>query len=150
MSQDNKKPPKVNQSDYLGVAAYESWLGTIVGKNFYDSDFYRIVDFFVLHSPCSGSSYSPKTLESLGWKNHWQSSQFRKAFDEIAGLIENDNFKHHESKNHFLELWEQLGRKVFFDVGGGEFAIIIRAGKAIRVWIYSIEYVTLWHMEGFQ
>ena len=76
----NRKPPKIIESDYLKVEPDEQWLHAVVGKGFYDADFYRIIDFFVLHSPCRVSSYSPRSLESMGWKNPWQSSRFRLAF----------------------------------------------------------------------
>lgn len=129
MAKKGIKPPKINEAEYIKVEADEQWLHSKPGKDFYDDGLYRIVDFFVLHSPCKVSSYSPKTLESLGWANPWQSSRFRAAFDEIAGLNENNTFFYNESKNHLIENWNMLGKEVFFEVNG-EYAVITHAGES--------------------
>lgn len=129
MSKKKNKPPKVKEQEYIKIDSDEQWLHTLVGKDFYDESFYRIVDFFVLHSPCKISSYSPKTLESLGWVNPWQSSRFRNAFDEIMGVEEGISFLYHDAKNHMTEMWDTLERDKFFEVDGNAFVVIIRAGE---------------------
>lgn len=126
----NKKPPKVNKQEYLEVATEEEWPLWSARKGIDKDDFFRIVDFYVLHSPCRVSSYSPKKLEQYGWKNPWNSSRFRDAFDHIPGFKENDNFWFHESKNHFLEMWEQMGIKVFPECAGKEYAVFTYAGES--------------------
>lgn len=129
MGKKGNKPPQIKEEDYLKVEPDEQWLHTIAGKDFYDDSFYRIIDFFVLHSPCKVSSYSPRTLEYLGWVNPWQSSRFRNAYDEILGVEEATSFFHHEAKKHMLEMWNAIGRENFFEVDGNEFAVIIHAGE---------------------
>lgn len=130
MAKKIKKPPHIDGDKYLKVEPDEQWLHTIIGKEFYDADFYRIIYFFVLHSPCRVSSYSPRLLESIGWKNPWQSSRFRLAFDEIMGLVENKTFFQHEAKNHFLEMWNRLGREELFAIDGESYAVVIHAGES--------------------
>ena len=125
------KPPKQakdNENAYLKVLPNELWLDSIIGKDFYDRDLLRLVDFYVLHSPCKASSYSPKTLESIGWKNPWHSSYFRAAFDEVTGFVEGENFLYAGSKNHFLEKWNDLGYNFPADCSN-EYAVFANAGE---------------------
>lgn len=124
----NNKFPIVNESEYLKVEADAHWLHRTIGKAFYDDDYHRIIEFFVLHSPCKISSYTPYTLESLGWKNHWQSSSFRKIFDEVAGFVDGDTYRYHDSKNHFLKMWNDTDYSEFVGVKK-EFAVFIYAGE---------------------
>ena len=123
-------PKKIDRDDYLIVEPYESWLNSKPGKGFFDDSFYRIINFYVLHSPCKVSSYSPITLESLGWKNPWNSSRFRDTFDKIAGFASDESFYYHESKNHFLELWKQSGFEFFPSEDLSEYAVLIHAGES--------------------
>ena len=122
-------PPQISKEEYLEVNKDEPWLHSLVGKALYDEEYYRIIDFYVLHSPCKVSSYSPRTLESLGWKNPWKSKTFRDTFDMVPGFREGENFRFHESKNHFLEMWNDYGLKDFFS-SEEEFAIYIYAGES--------------------
>lgn len=122
-------PYKAQKTEYLEVSPDEPWLHTYIGKGFYDADFQRIIDFYVLHSPCKISSYTPHTIESFGWRNVWQSSTFRKTFDAVPGFVENDTFRWHESKNHFLEMWSDADWGDFFEIENKEFAVIIKAGE---------------------
>lgn len=124
-----KKVPQINESEYIKVEPYASWINTNIERSFCDKEFYRIIDFYVLHSPCKVSSYSPKTLESLGWKNPWRSSRFRFTFDGISNLIEDDSFIYCKSKNHFLEKWESLCIEKFNEVDR-ELAVIVHAGES--------------------
>ena len=121
---------QIDKNEYLIVKPYESWLSSKPSKGFFDESFYRIVDFYVLHSPCKVSSYSPKTLESLGWKNPWNSSRFRYTFDKIAGFIRDESFYYHESTNHFLELWDKAGFDFFPSKQISEYAVFIYAGES--------------------
>ena len=130
MGKKNNKQQKINENEYIKIEANEKWLCNIVDEKFYDKSFYKIIDFFVLHSPCKVSSYTPKALESLGWINPWQSIKFRKAFDEIIGIEEDKSFLYHQAKNHMKIIWESLGRKSFYDVDGFEFVVITHAGES--------------------
>lgn len=125
------KSPKVNAQDYIKVNAHEKWLQMSSEKTINQKDFFRIVKFYVLHSPCKESSYSPNTIDELGWKKGaWKSSRFRDAFDSIPGFVEDENFMMHDSKNHFLEMWEQASIKDFPDNTGKEYAIFTHAGES--------------------
>ena len=130
MAKKNNKPPRIIESDYLKVEPDEQWLHAVVGKEFYDADFYRIIDFFVLHSPCRVSSYSPRSLESMGWKNPWLSSRFRSTFDELLGLVENTTLLYHKSKSYFRDIWISLGKENFFTVNGSTYAVVVYAGES--------------------
>lgn len=123
-----KAPPKVSKEEYLEVNNDEEWLHNVPGKALYDDDYFRIIDFYVLHSPCRVSSYSPRTLESLGWKNPWLSSIFRDTFDAVPEFKDGDTFRFHSSKNHFLEMWDSTGYEDFFSVEK-EFAVFTYAGE---------------------
>lgn len=127
-----KSLPKVNLDEYIIVPSEEYWLKTKIGKDFYDDDYHRIIEFYVLHSPCRDSSYTPCTFESLGWKTTWKSRRFRKAFDDVPNFVENDTFRFHDSKNHFEEMWEAAGWGEFFSINGKEFAILVKAGESNR------------------
>lgn len=125
-----KTPPKVNPDEYTIVPPDEPWLHTKVGKDFFDDDYHRIVEFYVLHSPCKVSSYTACTFESLGWRNPWHSANFRKMFDDVPGFVEGDSFRHHESTNHFKEMWDDAGWGEFFSIEQKEFAVFIYAGES--------------------
>lgn len=123
-------PPKVNSAEYLTVSPNEPWLYTKTGKDFFDDDYHRIIEFYVLHSPCKNSSYTACTLEKLGWKNPWYSKKFRKVFDDIPGFNEGDSFRHHKSTNHFNEMWDDAGWGEFFSIEQKEFAVFIYSGES--------------------
>lgn len=48
------------------------WLNWIAPEQFNDSDLFRIVIFFVFHSPCSELSSMSRTLEEYGWSTPWE------------------------------------------------------------------------------
>ena len=48
------------------------WLKWIVPEDFYDYDLFRIVTFFVFHSPCKSLSSMGKSLEEYGWHTPWK------------------------------------------------------------------------------
>ena len=132
MAKSNKKkapPSKVNEEDYIKVSVNEDWLQNSAGKKHYDEDFYRIIDFYVLHSPCKVSSYTPRTLESMGWKNAWNSSIFRDTFDSVAGFVEGDTLRFGKSKSSFLNMWNDTGYTSFWGQGK-EFAVYTYVGES--------------------
>lgn len=47
------------------------WLEWIVPDKFNDKDLFRIVIFFVFHSPCPKLSAMGKSLSEYGWKTPW-------------------------------------------------------------------------------
>ena len=48
------------------------WLRWIVPEEFNDSDLFRIVIFFVFHSPCKSLSSMGKSLAEYGWSTPWR------------------------------------------------------------------------------
>ncbi len=48
-----------------------TWLQWIAPERFNDEDLFRIVIFFVFHSPCSDLSSMAKTLTEYGWSSPW-------------------------------------------------------------------------------
>ena len=49
-----------------------TWLEWITPEEFTDPDLFRIVVFFVFHSPCPGLSSMGKPLEEYGWLTPWR------------------------------------------------------------------------------
>ena len=61
-----------------------NWLKWIAPEKFNDKDLFRIVVFFVFHSPCEGLSARGKLLTEYGWntpwkKPYWLNKQLRQA-----------------------------------------------------------------------
>ena len=49
-----------------------NWLEWIAPEEFNDSELFKIVTFYVFHSPCEGLSARKKTLQEYGWKTPWR------------------------------------------------------------------------------
>ena len=47
------------------------WLNILAPEEFNDEELFRIVIFYVFHSPCEGLSAMGKTLSSYGWNTPW-------------------------------------------------------------------------------
>lgn len=130
MAPQKAGPPKIVATDYLEVSPHESWItDNAFNESGCKTDFYRIVDFFLLHSPCKFSSYTPRTLESLGWSSPWLSSRFRVEFDNVPGFIDGQNFRFQESKKQFLSEWRSYGVKWIPNPPFYEFAVFVSAGE---------------------
>lgn len=54
------------------VSENESWLRWITPDEFNDEGLFRIVTFFVFHTPCSSLSAMSKSLYEYGWKTPWK------------------------------------------------------------------------------
>lgn len=104
------------------------WFFTRPGKDFFDEEYLEIIEFFCLHSPCKQGSYSPRTLESIGWKNQWNSKKFRDKILTIAGFDES-NFKYVEYQHQFKQLWESTGLPNDFTEIRSSFAFFAYAGE---------------------
>ena len=48
------------------------WLRWIVPEEFNDADLFRIVTFFVFHSPCPDLSSMGRSLAEYGWNSPWR------------------------------------------------------------------------------
>lgn len=68
----------------------------------------EILDFFCMHSPCRQGSFSPLTLEKIGWNNQWNSKKFRDKVSELLGLTD-ENFKVTKYQHDFKEIWSASG-----------------------------------------
>lgn len=49
-----------------------NWLNWIAPEKFNDKDLFKIVVFFVFHSPCNGLSARQISLSDYGWKTPWK------------------------------------------------------------------------------
>ncbi len=48
------------------------WMKWISSEEFRDDDLYRIITFFVFHSPCAELSSMSRTLKEYGWISPWK------------------------------------------------------------------------------
>lgn len=48
------------------------WINWIAPNSFEDKDLFRIVIFFVFHSPCENLSAVRRTLAEYGWSAPWK------------------------------------------------------------------------------
>ena len=51
---------------------HPKWLKWLSPDSFNDEELFRIITFFVFHSPCSDLSSMSKTLSEYGWSAPWQ------------------------------------------------------------------------------
>lgn len=87
-----------------------AWINWIPPDDFDDKDLFRIVIFFVFHSPCAHLSFMGKTLSEYGWGTPWKkpyylNKQLRQAasnydllfsaknYDEMDAALEKANLK---------------------------------------------------------
>ncbi|MCD8221090.1 MAG: hypothetical protein LUD07_02650 [Clostridiales bacterium] len=49
-----------------------SWMHWIAPEEFNDSELFKIVVFYVFHSPCVGLSSMRRSLEEYGWSDPWK------------------------------------------------------------------------------
>lgn len=57
---------------YVETERNPKWMNWIAPDRFNDKDLFRIVIFFVFHSPCKDVSSMRKTLEEYGWTAPWK------------------------------------------------------------------------------
>ncbi len=50
----------------------EAWIQWIAPERLADEDFFRIISFFVFHSPCIELSSMCRSLEEYGWRTPWR------------------------------------------------------------------------------
>lgn len=123
---DAKTPPE----GYILVNAMENWLQRQIPTAFADTDFLKIILFFVLYSPCKKGSYSRIDLEEYGWKNPWHYEDFKTSLNQIAGFNEN-NWHYKEAQKDFKKFWETLGyQENFYDLENGEFVAFSNVGES--------------------
>lgn len=64
------------------------WIRWIAPEHFNDQDLFRIVIFFVFHSPCSNLSSMGKTLDEYGWSAPWRKPYYLNKQLRQASLYE--------------------------------------------------------------
>jgi hypothetical protein len=74
----DKTKTRREPSGYIPAEAKPAWLEWIEPEKFNDKDLFRIVTFFVFHSPCVGKNSDPKPLSAMckpltdyGWSEKW-------------------------------------------------------------------------------
>ena len=86
------------------------WINWIAPESFNDEDLFRIVTFFVFHSPCANLSSMGRTLSEYGWTAPWKKPYYlnrqlrqaasnykllfsAKGYDEMDSALERANLK---------------------------------------------------------
>ena len=64
------------------------WIRWIASEHFNDQDLFKIVIFFVFHSPCSNLSSMGKTLDEYGWSAPWRKPYYLNKQLRQASLYE--------------------------------------------------------------
>lgn len=64
------------------------WIRWIAPEHFNDQDLFKIVIFFVFHSPCSNLSSMGKTLDEYGWSAPWKKPYYLNKQLRQASLYE--------------------------------------------------------------
>lgn len=111
------------------------WLKWIAPNGFEDSDLYRIVIFYVFHSPCPGLSAMGKSLEEYGWKTPWRQPfslkrQLKQAASNYDLLYAVDKYKKFEENLVASDLMEnfpstfQKERICFYHNKGAQFVSV--------------------------
>ena len=76
-AENNKgKKPKRPSSGYVFTEDIPSWLIWITPEKFNDADLFRIITFYVFHSPCKGLSSQYKPIEDYGWTKPWGKPEY--------------------------------------------------------------------------
>lgn len=57
---------------FITTERHPKWINWIAPDRFNDKDLFRIVIFFVFHSPCANLSSMRKTLSEYGWNTPWK------------------------------------------------------------------------------
>jgi len=67
-----------------------SWLQRLAPSKFDDKELFRIVIFFVFHSPCEGLSAMGKSLQEYGWSTPWNKPFYLNK--QLKQVVNNNNF----------------------------------------------------------
>ena len=70
--------PKPTPDDYLIVEDNPLWLSTPSPFDTLDSEWYRIIIFYVFHVPVTGVSARAKPLDSYGWGSKSKNNDFKR------------------------------------------------------------------------
>lgn len=118
------------QDDYIVVNAIEPWLQQEISHGFANGDFFRIVMFYILRSPCKKGSYNPIKLENYGWKNPWHGKTLKNLLKVTAGFMEKTYF-YAEAQRDFKKLWAGSGfDDDFYNLTGKELVVFTHVGES--------------------
>lgn len=74
---------------YITTERNPNWINWISSDNFNDSDLFRIVIFFVFHSPCENISSMGKSISEYGWSAPWKKPWYlNRQFRQVASNYE--------------------------------------------------------------
>lgn len=85
-----------------------AWLEEIAPERFNDYELFRIVIFFVFHSPCKNLSAMGKPLNEYGWRNPWKQPYYLNK-QLIQATKSGNLIKHCKSYAKMGEVLEQAG-----------------------------------------
>ena len=126
-NKQQNRPPE----GYITVNDSEQWLNLSFDQDFADNKFFRIVVFYIIHSPCKSGSYSRIDLEEYGWSKPWHFDLFKEKFDSFAGFIKDKNYIYVDAQKNFKSKWEYSGiQDDFYNVEKTEFAVFCHAGES--------------------
>ena len=72
---ERKEKPQKEPSGTVKTEYHPAWLDTIVPDRLNNPELYRIVTFFVFHSPCKMLSAMSRPLVHYGWTEPWKKTQ---------------------------------------------------------------------------
>lgn len=112
------------------VVSDSTWLKSEENESLYDTKFYKIIKFYLLHSPCKDRSYTPILLENFGWVNPWHSVRFKELIHKTANFSD-DNFFYATKQEDFNIIWSHSGfQNDFYNIHGKEFVVFCHAGES--------------------
>ena len=114
------------ESHPLLTEPYPGWIEALP-INHINAKLMRIIQFFVLNSPCEHSSWGRKSMESYGWVNYWHSSKFRALILDVAEFSE---FHQCSSLTEIARKWNDTyrGRENYY-YSQNEFAYFTKVGE---------------------
>ena len=75
---NSDKAKRINRppSGFVYTEDTPVWLSWIAPEEFNDADLFRIVVFYVFHSPCEGLSSQHKPVTEYNWNNPWGKPEY--------------------------------------------------------------------------
>ena len=98
---------------------------------YYDDDFFRILLFFVINTPCADVSYRSKDLEQYGWdKNVWKKSHLKNRLLKVTELERGRTFIVADKIDEMKKICEIAGTKNnFYQYWNNEKIVIYNSRK---------------------
>ena len=115
------RDPRFN-SNPITTEPYPQWIEPLPIHRI-NARMMRLIQFYVLNSPCKDSSWGRKSMEDYGWINYWKSNKFRELIFDGAEL---DSFHPCESATALAREWPETNR---YSESQQEFAYFVTAGE---------------------